>query len=127
MNFTELKDKYFFDSYAIIEVINQSPNYEKIKDIPIITNALCLGEVYFYFLKVHNKQTADFWIDKLKVELTPIIKEATLEASYFKFNHKSKNFSYPDCIGYIMAKKLGIKFLTGDREFKDMENVEFVK
>ena len=26
-----------------------------------------------------------------------------------------------------LAKKLGIKFLTGDKEFKDFDNVEFVK
>ena len=32
-----------------------------------------------------------------------------------------------DCIGYIMAKKLNIKFLTGDKEFENFLNVEFVK
>ena len=127
MSSMELEDKYFFDSYAIIEVINQSLSYEKIRDMPIITNALCLGEVYFYFLKTHNKQTADFWNEKLKVELIPITKELTIEASNFKFNHKKQNFSYPDSIGYIMARKLGIKFLTGDKEFKGLDDVEFVK
>ncbi len=32
-----------------------------------------------------------------------------------------------DCIGYIFAKQLGIKFLTGDKEFENLDNVEFVK
>jgi len=32
-----------------------------------------------------------------------------------------------DCIGYIIAKKSGVQFLTGDEHFKDFENVEFVK
>ena len=32
-----------------------------------------------------------------------------------------------DCIGYMTAKRLGVKFLTGDREFEGMDNVEFVK
>ena len=32
-----------------------------------------------------------------------------------------------DCIGYIIAKRLGMKFLTGDKEFEGFENVEFVK
>ena len=32
-----------------------------------------------------------------------------------------------DCVGYVVAKRVGVKFLTGDREFKDMPNVEFVK
>ena len=127
MNSTESSVKYFFDSYAIIEIINQTPQYEKLRDVQITTNVLCLGEVYYYFLKVHNKQTADFWIEKLKVDILPITKEITIEASQVKFEHKEKNFSYPDCIGYVSALKNQMLFLTGDREFKGMKNVEFVK
>jgi len=37
------------------------------------------------------------------------------------------NLSYVDCIGYILAKELKVGFLTGDREFEGMDNVEFVK
>ena len=40
---------------------------------------------------------------------------------------KFKHMSFPDVIGYVVAKRLGIKFLTGDNDFKDMKNVEFVK
>ena len=42
-------------------------------------------------------------------------------------NKKGKNLSLIDCLGYSCAKRLGIKFFTGDREFKYMENVEYVK
>ena len=38
-----------------------------------------------------------------------------------------RNLSIPDAVGYIIAKKHSVKFLTGDSYFKDMENVEFVK
>ena len=38
-----------------------------------------------------------------------------------------RKLSMTDCIGYMMAKQWGIKFLTGDKEFEDMENVEYVK
>lgn len=127
MGSTESSVSYFFDSYAIIEIINQIPQYEKLQDMPIVTNALCLGEVYYYFLKTHNKQTADFWIEQLKVTLLPITQEITTKASLLKFEHKERRFSYPDCIGYVSALKHSLRFLTGDREFKDMENVEFVK
>ena len=40
---------------------------------------------------------------------------------------KNKQLSIPDAIGYIIAKKLNIKFLTGDERFRNFENVEFVK
>jgi hypothetical protein len=32
-----------------------------------------------------------------------------------------------DALGYSYSRKLGIKFLTGDKEFSEMENVEYVK
>ena len=44
-----------------------------------------------------------------------------------KFKFKKEKLSYIDCLGYEVAKKLKIKFLTGDEGFRDKENVEFVK
>jgi predicted nucleic acid-binding protein len=40
---------------------------------------------------------------------------------------KKLDISYVDALGYYLAKKHGVKFLTGDRHFKDLDNVEFVK
>ena len=50
-----------------------------------------------------------------------------IEASRFKQKYNQRNLSYADCIGYIIAKNIGIKFLTGDKEFEDIDNIEFVK
>ena len=38
-----------------------------------------------------------------------------------------RKLSIPDAIGYTVARRLNIKFLTGDKDFEGMENVEFVK
>ena len=53
--------------------------------------------------------------------------EAVKEASKFRKEHKGKNLSMTDCIGYIFAKEKGLVFLTGDSMFEGLENVEFVK
>ena len=45
----------------------------------------------------------------------------------FRFLNKKSNLSYIDCIGYITAFKKEVKFVTGDDQFKNMKNVEFVK
>jgi len=45
----------------------------------------------------------------------------------FRVQNIKKDTSITDCISYFMAKNLGIKFLTGDKEFENLENVEFVK
>ncbi len=49
------------------------------------------------------------------------------EAAFLRVEHRKKNISMADCIGYCLARVLGIKFLTGDKEFEHFENVEFVK
>jgi hypothetical protein len=40
---------------------------------------------------------------------------------------KRLDLSYADALGYFLSLKHGIKFLTGDPEFKNLENVEFVE
>ena len=45
----------------------------------------------------------------------------------FRLKWKDRGVSITDCVGYIMAREMGIKFLTGDKEFEGLEGVEFVK
>ena len=49
------------------------------------------------------------------------------EANAFKLFHLRKRFSFADCVGYVTAKRFHARFLTGDYEFKGLENVEFVR
>lgn len=44
-----------------------------------------------------------------------------------KLRLQKKTISFADAIGYIYAKMNNMKFLTGDKEFERMENIEFVK
>lgn len=119
---------YFFDSYAIIELILENKNYEKFKEEMISTSTLNLMEVYYFLLRTYNKQTADFWMRKLKFNLSNIIKlDVALKSSYFRFSNKKEKLSYVDCLGYILSGEMNLRFLTGDEKFKNKENVEFVK
>ncbi len=45
----------------------------------------------------------------------------------FRFINKNKNFSFVDCASYMCAKENNLIFLTGDKEFEDLPNAEFVK
>jgi predicted nucleic acid-binding protein len=117
---------YFFDSYAIIELFKNSPSYEKFKDEIIITSALNLAEVYYIIALCLGENIADK-VGNIKMNFIEINPSIALEASKFRFRNKSLKFSYADCIGYLMAKKANLKFLTGDEQFKGFEDVEFVK
>lgn len=117
---------YFFDSYAIIEILKASKNYSKYIDSEFIITKLNLFEVC-YRLLADSQEEADRFL-KLFASRTVDCDEVVVEeACKFKLANKGKGLSMADCIGYAVALKAGVKFLTGDEQFKDMPNVEFVK
>ena len=118
--------KYFFDAYAIIEIIEGNKSYENYIDSEIIINNFTFAELCYRLFK-DKVENIDFYIKKYSKHIASVNPEWIEEAMKFRLEWKDRKVSVPDCIGYIMAKKLGIKFLTGDKEFKDLDNVEFVK
>jgi predicted nucleic acid-binding protein len=117
---------YFFDSYAIIEIINQEESYLRFKRATIITNSLHLAEVYFCILRNYNEKTANYWISNLDIVFLDITPEIAVKASKLKYKHKKSKLSYADCIGYVTAIENNMKFVTGDKQMKGMKGVEFV-
>ncbi len=119
---------YFFDSYAFYEIINGNPAYRGfIENIGILTTKLNLMELYYGLLLKYNKNTANKYYDGLVKYCVELNDETIKHACLFKLINKKKSLSYVDCIGYIIAKQRNIKFLTGDKQFENLENVEFVK
>ena len=118
---------YFFDSYAIIEIIHQNESYKQFKQETIITNVLNLAEVYYFLLKKYNEKTANYWTIHFNFHLLEIAPDIAIKAAKFKHKYIKEGLSYADCIGYITALKNNIIFLTGDEKFKNKENVEFIK
>ena len=118
---------YFFDTYAIIEIIKENKSYEKYNQEIIMTSVLNLGELYYYLLKNFNENVANDWKKKLEHNLLGIDADIITKAMIFKYKNKGQNFSFIDCVSYIVSKENGLLFLTGDKEFKDLTNVEFVK
>lgn len=119
--------KFFFDSYAIIESIKGNSAYVKYKDKVIITSFLNLIEVSYAIMRDFDEHTAKKEYAKLKDSIVEIDEDTMFEAIIFRLKHKSKKLSYIDCIGYIYALRNNLLFLTGDKEFQDMKNTEFIK
>ncbi len=119
----------FLDTYAIIEIDRDNPNYTKyvLKPINAITTLLNLIEIHFYYLKNFGDEEAEEICKYVKPLIVPINDSIIKEATRFKLLHLKKRFSFADCIGYVVALKFNAKFLTGDYAFKDLDNVEFVK
>ncbi len=117
----------FFDTYALYELIVGNPNYSPYKDSKIITTKSNLMELHYALIREYGIEVANKYFDNLSKFTIEIPDEAIKKANQFKHAHKKQKLSYVDCIGYVLAKLHNIKFLTGDKEFKDFPNVEFVK
>lgn len=119
---------FFFDTYAFYEIIVGNPNYKPFtKDIKIITTQLNLMGLYYQLLALYDKKHALEIFRRYEEFIVPISNSIVIEAMDFRKEHYKQNLSYVDCIGYIIAKKIGMPFLTGDRQFEEMINVKFVK
>ena len=119
---------FFFDTYAFYEIIVGNPSYLPFtKDVKIITTKLNLMELYYQLLAVYNKTDAINFFKRYEEFIVPISNDIIIEAMDFRKQHYKQDLSYVDCIGYIMAKKMNIPFLTGDKQFEEIANVKFVK
>ena len=120
--------QFFFDTYALVEIAKGNPNYfPYTKDVGMIVTKLHLMEFHYSLLQTVGEEAANSSYDQLLPFVMKVSDNIIKQANLFKLKFKDRNLSYVDCIGYVIAKSAGIKFLTGDKQFTDLENVEFVK
>lgn len=120
--------EYFYDTYALIEYINANKRFKKyFQESPGITTRLNLMELYYAMLKDISKEKAEMAYDSF-LPLTAEVEDETIKkAMKLRLKEKAKKISYVDAIGYQIALEKNIKFLTGDKQFREMKNVQFVK
>lgn len=118
---------FFFDSYALAEINLGNPNYKKYTKSGIILTRLNIFEIYYGILRDIGEKEAKYFLEKYYQFSVDFYKEDIQEAAKLKLKYRTRNISMTDCIGYVVAKRLNIKFLTGDKEFENLSNVEFVK
>jgi len=118
---------YFFDTYAVIELIEGNEKYAPYRDATATITIYNLAEIYWTVLNKLTEADADLAFEKYRPAVVDIDDTTLKEAIKFRKQYKNRDLSYADCIGYIYAKRNGMKFLTGDKEFEDLPHVEFVK
>ena len=109
-----------------MELIEGNPAYESYQESEIIINNFIFSEICYVLYRDKYKQAKE-QIKKYAKHISSVKPEWIEEAMQFRLKWKDRGVSITDCVGYIMAKKLSIPFLTGDKEFEELENVEFVK
>jgi predicted nucleic acid-binding protein len=103
-----------------------NPNYAKYINEEATLTLFNLVEVYYSAVNNLDEKKAEEIYSKYKEAVVEVEDIIIKEAMKFRKKYKKNNLSYTDCIGYIYANNNGLKFLTGDKQFKELENVEFV-
>lgn len=120
--------RYLFDTYAFYEFVDGSVRYKKyFQDYEVVTTRLNLIELFYALLKDFDFETAQKHYYAFLPSVVEFSDEVVEKAMIFRLKYRNRDLSYVDCIGYVLAQELGLRFLTGDRQFKDLRNVEFVK
>jgi len=120
--------KFYFDTYALIEIGVGNPNYEPYsKDVVILLNKLNLLEFSYYLLKEKRENEIEQIFNQYQRFNVDYDEEVLIKAAEMKLKFLKERLSFIDCIGYLLAKKNNALFLTGDEKFRNKENVEFVK
>ena len=102
---------FFFDTYAIIEIIFGNPNYnDYTNDIVIATTRLNLMELHYLLLRLYGEEKADLVYDKLIKFTIEVTDDIIKEANKFRLLYKKRKLSYVDCLGYTLAKIKRVKF-----------------
>jgi predicted nucleic acid-binding protein len=120
---------YFLDTYAIIEYLKGNKKYVKlIENNDFSTGIYQLLEVYYITLREQTEEMAEKYFDVFSIAKVEI-QDTTIKNAMktkLKFQAEKRNISYVDAIGYQYAKENNLKFLTGDKEFKGVENVKWM-
>jgi predicted nucleic acid-binding protein len=123
----------FYDSYAVLAYISGEKAFARYFDGQSsggVLTKLNLMEIYFRAAKLHGHEAAREVIDRFSrylvdFDIDDIAGSMKLREELMKT--RRMNISYVDALGYYLAKKMRIPFLTGDRQFADLAGVKFVK
>ena len=120
---------FFYDSYAVLAYLNDNPKYRPyFEENDGFLTKLNLIEIYYRTLEVHGAQAASHVVRvfaKYVVDFGIQEIEGSMKLR-LKLKKDGCDISYADALGYYIALKSKAKFLTGDKWFKELKDVEFV-
>src|SRR3989344_5868739 len=119
--------KKCLDTYALIEISKGNLEYEPYLESDFVITNPTMAEFYLVLFREEGEKVADYWFKKLETYCSPANREILIEAVKFKHEKRKQNISFFDAVGYIFSVKNNYKFVTGDKEFEKLPNVEFKK
>ncbi|MHB8585311.1 MAG: PIN domain-containing protein [Thermoplasmatota archaeon] len=116
---------FFFDTYALLRCYLRAESYAPFKDEPISTERGCLYEFAGVLLAAEGAAGILPAIRAMRANRLDPTDDDFVAASKLRLQHP--RWSRVDALGYVLADRLGYRFLTGDSAFRNVPNVEFVR
>jgi predicted nucleic acid-binding protein len=122
------------DAHALMVLFNDEPGAEEVEKLllkaesgnpRLLMSVINWGEIYYSILRGASNEMADsksHEIAGMRIELMPVDTrdlELVRQAAVFKATRK---MSYADCFAAALAKIRDAELVTGDRDFKAVEN-----
>lgn len=119
------------DTHAILVYLEKEPSYEKVRDLlsraaetgtNLLMSSVNWGEVYYITKREKGEATAEEVIkilDSFPIDVVDVDKNLAKQAGSYK---SSKKMSYADCFAAALAKTRKAELITGDKEFKKVED-----
>ncbi len=120
-----------FDSWSMLAYFEDGPAGEKVADliaaahedgIPLKTSVVNVGEVWYIIARDISESEADRSIAELRqlgIEFVDADWKLANEAARFKSKNK---MPFADCFAAALAKENKADLVTGDNEFKQVED-----
>jgi len=119
------------DAHALLVFLERERGFEKVKslfvaaleeDDNLLMTSVNFGEVYYIVLREFGEKKVgevEKIIRTLPIEIVDVDMQLALEAARFK---AAKKISYADCFVAALAKLRKGEVVTGDKEFRALED-----
>ena len=119
------------DSFALLAFLQDEPGAQVVEDFilqaqdgknQLVMSVVNLGEIWYSIARKSSSETADHYIEQIQGMPIEII-NADWQLTRLAATHKAKgNISYADCYVVALAELCHGQVITGDREFRSVEN-----
>jgi len=119
------------DSWAVLAYMEDEESSQKVADliadahehgIPLLMSVVNAGEVWYILAREVSETEADKGVDGLRqlgIEFVDADWKLARLAGMFKAKHR---MSFADCFAAALARDTRASLVTGDKEFKQIEN-----
>ena len=119
------------DSYALMAFFEDEPGADFVRGLilqaeegstNLLMNVVNLGEVWYSIARTNSAEIADQYVHEIigmAIEIVEVDWPLTHQAATFKVNG---NISYADCFAAALAKTRKAELITGDEEFKVLQD-----